>query len=127
MIRLLLFTCIVFACACTGSGVPNNIIPPDQMKLVLFDMVRADEFANNYIANDTSKNKQQETYVLYEQVFKIHKVDKARFYKSFSYYQQHPDKNKELYDSVNALAARIKTGNTLPKKVKEIKPLKPNE
>ena len=126
MRKLVLFMLITIVQSCSTKGVPGDIIPPDKMKLVMFDMVRADEFANNYVANDTSKNKRDETYLLYEQVFKIHKTNKEEFYKSYSWYQQNPDKNKALYDSINSWVNRKKEA-ALPKKPKAGKQLQPQE
>ncbi|MDB5192165.1 MAG: hypothetical protein JWQ96_1728 [Segetibacter sp.] len=121
MSKLLFLTLLTFLLSCS-SQIPKDIIPPDKMKVVLFDMIRADEFLNNYVFNDTSLNKKQETTLMYEQVFKIHKTNKEQFYKSYIYYQQNPDKNKALYDSVNSYATRKKQVPLPAKKpLKEVK------
>jgi hypothetical protein len=43
---------------------------------------------------------------MFQQVFAIHGITKDEFYKSYRYYEGHPDKNKILMDSVSAYATR---------------------
>lgn len=103
------FVVIVFVVtACTSGQVPKGVLAPDDMKKVVFDIIRADEFAVNYIANDTSKRLLNERAKLYEKVFKLHKIDKKTFYKSYEYYQQNPDQNKILFDSLLAYGKRVR-------------------
>ena len=97
--RMIILISLLFI-ACTPAKAPTDILPPDKMKVVFFDLVRADEFANNFIANDTSKNLQVERAKLYQKVFVLHKTTKDEFYKSYKYYQQNPDKHKQLFDSL---------------------------
>ena len=63
---------------------------------------------NSYAIKDTTKNIKTQRITLYEQIFAIHKTNREEFYKSFKYYQQHPDKNKILFDSLNAYINRKK-------------------
>ena len=97
--RLIILISLIFI-ACNTSKEPTDILPPEKMKVVFFDLVRADEFANNYIANDTSKNVKVERAKLYQKVFVLHKTSQDEFYTSYKYYQQNPDKHKQLFDSL---------------------------
>jgi len=99
-------TSLLFACS---SSVPRGILPPDEMKQIVFDLVRADQFIDNYVTKDTTANIKERRITLYEQVFAIYKVSKEEFYKSYTYYQQNPDKNKVLFDSLNAYSNRRKS------------------
>jgi hypothetical protein len=62
---------------------------------------------------------------LYEHVFTIHHISKEDFYKSYRYYQQHPDKNKVLFDSLYAVVNRKKIEEIKPKIVKPMDLTKP--
>jgi len=42
----------------------------------------------------------------FQQVFAIHHITREGFYKSYRYYEEHPDKNNILMDSLAAYAAR---------------------
>ena len=99
---------IILLVACSRSDVPGNILPPEKIRPIIFDLLRADEFVNNFVLKDTLLKREAEAVKLYEQVFLIHKVSAAEFYKSYKYYQAHPDVNKSLIDSLNAMAIRKK-------------------
>ena len=102
--------------SCSTSDVPENILPPDKIRPIIFDLLRADEFVNNFILKDTLLKREQEAVKLYEQVFSIHKVKPTDFYNSYRYYQAHPHKNKILIDSLDALISkkRVKPGAIKP-------------
>src|SRR4051812_49176508 len=95
---------ILFAGACSGSKIPDDILPPDKMKKVIFDLMRADEFVNVYVLKDTAKKRNVEAIKMYQQVFTIHNITKEKFFNSFKYYQGHPDQNKVLFDSLTSWA-----------------------
>jgi len=104
--RWLLF---VMFCLCScwqakpGHG---EVLSINAMKLVMWDMIQADEFAIVYIGKDSSRNLQKETNLLYQKVFALHKIDSKRFFASFEFYKNHPDHYKVLVDSLTAFANR---------------------
>jgi hypothetical protein len=103
---LLLFICVMAACS-SGDSIPNNVLSPEKMQPVLFDVLRAQELANiKYGPDTTALNTNMP--VMLQQVFEIHKITKDDFYNSFAYYEAHPDKNKELFDSLGAYTDRAK-------------------
>ena len=63
-----------------------------------------DELINNQATTDTITNQKVKRSTLYEQVFMLHKTSRKAYFNSYVYYQQHPDLQKELFDS---LAARL--------------------
>jgi hypothetical protein len=105
LIALIIISSLLFSCS---SSVPRGIIGPDEMKQIVFDLIRADQFIDNYVTKDTTANVKERRITLYQQVFAIYEVSKEEFYKSYAYYQQHPDKNKVLFDSLNAYGNRRK-------------------
>ena len=78
------------------------------MKVVLWDMMKADEWYVQTTIIDTLHMRTKENIQLYEQVFAIHHTSKNQFYNSYKYYQTHPDKFKVLMDSITAYANREK-------------------
>ncbi len=102
----LIFSFTVFCACSSGTGIPSNVLPPSKMQLVIFDLLRADELVNNFMLKDTSLNRNTETKKMYQQVFLIHNITKEQFYKSYNFYQGHPDKNKILIDSLTAFGNR---------------------
>ncbi len=107
MTRVVLLSLVMFLAACNSqSSVPREVIAPDQMKKIVFDLLRADEYVSSYVFKDSSLDRKQETIKMYEQVFLIHKISKTEFYNSYRYYQEHPDKHKLMFDSLTNWSSR---------------------
>ena len=106
--RILLFICFaaLFSCS-SGNTVPKEIIQPQAMKFIVWDMMQAGEFSISQFAKD-SNNIKRKTTETFRQVFAIHKITKDQFYTSFQYYQSHPQQNKILFDSLSAYAGRMR-------------------
>ncbi|WP_207496285.1 DUF4296 domain-containing protein [Aridibaculum aurantiacum] len=123
--RLKIWICILFA-ACSSGSIPGDVLPPEKMKKVAFDVIRVDEFSLNFLANDSSKDLVKERSILYEKVFTLHNTSKEEFFNSYDYYLQHPDVNKQLFDSLLTYGKRINEtkAETKPgaKPVKDFKP-----
>jgi hypothetical protein len=96
--------CVLFACS-SGNGLPDDVIPPEKMKFIVMDVLRAQEYVIMKYAKDTNVQKANMPVML-QQVFDIYKIKKDDFYRSFQYYEAHPDKNKILFDSLTAYAQR---------------------
>ncbi len=92
--------------ACNNPTVPRGILPPDSMKVMLWDMFRADELAANDVAADSALSLKKQTEHYYGQVLFIHKTDTKTFSESYRYYQKDPALFKALMDSVYAYGER---------------------
>lgn len=97
---------LVIFIACSSSPVPKGTIQPDKMQKIVYDLVRVDEFINNFVYKDPTINVKVKRSTMYEQVFKVHKVTRKDFYSSFKYYQQHPLVQKQLFDSLHEQLTR---------------------
>lgn len=116
MRRLLIIFLLILLYACSSSPVPNSILQPEKMQKVVYDLIRIDEFLNNFASKDSTTNIKTKRSTLYEQVFKVNNTTRKEFYLSYKYYQQHPDIQKGLYDS---LVVRL---NRKKEEVGKIKP-----
>jgi hypothetical protein len=96
---------VLFSCAEKGK-VPKGIIPPEEMKLIVWDLMRADEPAYKLKLDSSINTTNNKLMVMYNTVFAIHKISRNEFYKSYAYYEAHPDIHKEMMDSVQAFANR---------------------
>ena len=92
---------MLFACS---NGTPKNVLPVNTMKVVMFDMLKADDWYARIIVGDTLMQKAKEDIPLYEQVFAVHKLTKKEFFDSYHYYEAHPIAYKELVDSLESYA-----------------------
>jgi len=99
---LLLFILIaVFACN-QKPGAPDDLLPRDKMEDILWDLMRADLFINNYmVIKDTALDKKKQGIELYTQILKLHKVSQKQFRESFLYYRSQTDELKVIMDSLS--------------------------
>ncbi|MBS1656049.1 MAG: DUF4296 domain-containing protein [Bacteroidetes bacterium] len=94
--------------SCGGKNkVPPDVLKQKDMKLVMWDMIKADEFVRNFVTRDSSKNKKEESIKLYEEIFALHKTDKKTFDKSLHFYQSHPDLYMGIIDSLNSMQKQV--------------------
>lgn len=120
---ILLLSLVILAGSCSNNDtIPDGVLKPEKMQAVLWDVIKAEAFTTDYIKKDSSKNTNAENLKLQQQVFAIHKVSKADFYKSYDYYQDNAVQFKKIVDSMIAQAERnrgtnIKTFNTKPLQV----------
>jgi hypothetical protein len=92
--------------SCKETQKDKNILPVSTMKLVLWDILKADEWYTQTAIRDTLHKRVDENFQIYEQVYKIHHTTKDQFYSSYKFYETHPDQFKTLIDSVMAVGAR---------------------
>jgi len=103
-----LFFGFLFSCS---SKTNKDILPPEKMEVVLWDLMRSDEFALNFIKPDSSKTIKDESLQLYDKIFQIHKIDKDRFKKSFIYYKNNPQLLQPILDSIEVHLNKYNTPN----------------
>jgi hypothetical protein len=109
----LLLTGSIFSCT-NKNKLPEGVLPQPKMQEVLWDMIRASDFLNNYVFyKDAGVDKAAESYKWNEKVFEIHKITREQFMKSYTYYQQHPREMKVIMDSIG----KIKVEMEAPKPV----------
>lgn len=95
---------IVYFLALACSSTPKHVLPVNTMKVVVFDMLKADDWYARIIVGDTLMQRVKEDIPLYEQVFAVHKLTKKEFFDSYHYYEAHPVAYKELIDSLESYA-----------------------
>jgi len=104
----LFFLIMILALACSSDQVPKNVIQPEEMKMILYDLFRSEEAATKLTLDSSINTFTNRQLVMYNNVFAIHHIDKDAFYRSYRYYEEHPDLHKELMDSLSAFAGREK-------------------
>jgi len=107
------FLCILLVTGCSEKDkIPSGVIEKDEMEKILWDMMLADQYAANYIVKDSGKvNVKIETLKLYEEIFRLHKVSRDEFHKSFQFYQERPDITRTMFDSLLARGNRARMEN----------------
>lgn len=93
--------------ACSGKdSVPSDVLPKEEMQKVVWDIIQAERFSVQFISRDSSKNVKDETFKLYEEIFRIHNISRDKFLKSYKFYLSRPDIAKVMFDSLSASASR---------------------
>src|SRR5687768_12776585 len=99
---IIILMIILFASCSNKQEIPSNVLPPDKMEQVLWDMMRADQYLGIYVFNrDTSKNRINESLEYYHRIFKLHQVTKEQFDRSYTFYRAHPILFKAIMDSIS--------------------------
>lgn len=105
--KFFLMVSFLFFISCSGKNkVPAGILPQQEMGAVLWDLIRADEYIINFILKDSFHKKKHESIKLYEQVFKIHDINKDEFQKSLTFYKNHPGLLQSLLDTLESRKKR---------------------
>jgi hypothetical protein len=92
--------------------IPSDVIGKEEMEKILWDMMLADQYSANYLVKDSARvNVKMETLKLYEEVFRLHKVSREEFRKSFQFYQGRPDITRTMFDSLLTKGNRARMEN----------------
>jgi hypothetical protein len=105
-ISCLLLTVLLISCG--EKSKEGNSIPIDKMKVVVFQLMKADEHFSRVSAADTTWSIQHKNVAYYQKIFDFNKVDRVQFYKQMEYLEMHPIEFKIMMDSVNELSKREK-------------------
>ncbi len=100
ILLLVIFT-LLWSCS-EKNKIPAEIIQPNEMQNILWDVMRAQALSTEIARKDTSINEIAETKVLTQKVFEIHNITSTAFTRSYSWYTNHPDVMRLVFDSLNA-------------------------
>ncbi|HEU4860969.1 MAG TPA: DUF4296 domain-containing protein [Chitinophagaceae bacterium] len=102
--RFFLFiTLIVVTVGCIqDKKIPKDILPQNEMRKVMWDLMRADAYVADFIMKDSTRNQKAESAILYEKIFDIHSTSQETFKKSLEFYESRPDLFKAISDSLRS-------------------------
>ena len=89
--------------SCSEKGRRKDILPENEMRQVIWDMMRADQYVAGFRLKDSTHNKRNESIRLYEEIFRIHKITREQFKTSFDYYTSRPDLFRPIIDSLSKI------------------------
>ena len=120
---VLVLLSVLWLAGCKKSNkIPGDVLAPQKMQAVMWDIMRADQFLSDYVLNrDSTKDKDRESIKLYNRVFAFHHITKEEFEKSFAYYRKNPVRLQTMMDSISkqksAILSPDSTGTDTIKKV----------
>jgi hypothetical protein len=101
MKRFFPYLCMIIFVACSSPDeTPPGIISAEEMKPLIWDVMKAQNLAQQMAKKDSTLNDSIETVRLTEKVFNIYKINKEEFKKSYDWYIKHPTVLKEIFDSL---------------------------
>jgi hypothetical protein len=86
-------------------GVPKDIIQPEEIRLVLYDMHIADGYISTIPVPDSAKKVGAS---FYKAIYKKYGIDSAMYTKSMNYYYDHVDDMGDIYKDVTARLQKSK-------------------
>lgn len=103
--------------ACSEQGDATKIIEPEKMKVVLWDYLQIQHYAQEVLGKDPNVNDTFAFVNLRDSMFHRHHIDSRSFEKTMLYYRSHPDEFMPLLDSVLAFEKRIKKPERTPSRL----------
>ena len=100
--RFFLFISLIiltFGCI-QDKKIPKDVLPQNEMRKIMWDMIRADAYVSAFIMKDSTRDQKTESAILYEKIFEIHSTTQETFKKSLAFYQNRPDLSKAISDSL---------------------------
>lgn len=92
---------LIFFISCgNNEEMPAGILKPDKMQAVLWDVIQAEAFTEQFIKKDSSKDAVKENLKMQQEIFAVHHITKELFYKSYDYYKTNGTELKKILDSI---------------------------
>ena len=97
---------LTFGCI-QDKKIPKDVLPQNEMRKIMWDLMRADAYVSTFIMKDSTKNQKAESAILYEKIFDIHSTSRETFKKSLAFYESRPDLFKAISDSLRTDERKI--------------------
>ena len=104
----LMASVFLFSCRNTDN-MPKGVMPAEKMQAVLWEVIRAESFTNQFVKAGSTTKAWTENARLQKQIFTIHQTTREDFCRSFDYYKKHSGLLKVIMDSMISKAGRERT------------------
>nr|WP_199157200.1 DUF4296 domain-containing protein [Pedobacter sp. ASV2] len=98
MRRLIWVLGITFLWIGCKPGMPNDVIKPDKMEKILYDIHVADGYVSTIYVTDSAK---KVAASFYNGIYKKFNTDSAQYSKSMAYYNAHTDELRKIYANIS--------------------------
>jgi hypothetical protein len=98
---LFIIPLLIFVVGCVRNDkIPKGVIRQNEMRKLMWDLMRADAYVNDFVMKDSSCDRKTESAILYEEIFRMHATNREKFEKSLDFYETRPDLLKTITDSL---------------------------
>ncbi len=111
---------LIFSCN-TKDSIPNDIIKPEKMQLILSDFIKSDVYTTEIINKQSLESDTVSNLRIQQIIFNHYKISRNDFYKSYQYYYIHPGLMISILDSITN---KIDTAKPFQKNMNTFPPLK---
>lgn len=98
MRRLIWVLGITFLWIGCKPGMPNDVIKPDKMEKILYDIHVADGYVSTIYVTDSAK---KVAASFYKGIYKKFNTDSVQYSKSMAYYNAHTDELGKIYSNIS--------------------------
>lgn len=109
LMAVILLCCIA---GCSNKSKSRTLLSTEKMEAVMWDIIGADVFTEQFIKKDSLKKASLENVQLQNKIFASHKVNREDYYYSYDYYIGRADLMKMMLDSLSARAERDRSKMT---------------
>lgn len=106
---------LIFSCN-TNNYIPGEVIKPQQMQHILWDMIRGDILAREIVKTDSTLNFEHEDFAIIEKIFILNHTSRQKFEKSIIFYERHPVLMRAIFDSLHAVQFRQNSPEVIRKR-----------
>jgi hypothetical protein len=99
---------VVLLMGCQQNNAPSSKVEINKMKVVLLQMMQADEYYTRMSTIDTTWKLNKKNVDFYKQILTLNKVSQKDFFETLTYLEKHPVEFKEVMDSAYELSKREK-------------------
>lgn len=109
MTRFLLLLFVILIIVSCKPGIPNDIVQPEEMEKILFDIHVVDGYVSMVPTPDSAK---KVSAPIYKGIFKKYGIDSAIHSKSMTYYYRHPDLLSKMYNNISKRLGKARDAET---------------
>jgi hypothetical protein len=103
---VLAFLSLIFIAACQHKVDNTSVYDKEKMLKVTWDLIKANDFAGQFLFKDTSKNLKLESIAIFQKVFALNKTTRDEYLFNYKYYVARPAAFHEIMDSMSVRANR---------------------
>lgn len=97
---------IFLAAACKHKVDSKAVYDKEKMLKVTWDLIKANDFAGQFLFKDTTKNLKLASIAIFQKVFALNKTTRDEYLFNYKYYVARPNEFHEIMDSMSVRANR---------------------